>query len=256
MSDLGEIRPGSRVITRALLRAGIDFLVHLPDSVLWQVPELMAEQGVASYVCAREDEGVAICTGAYLAGRRPAILMEGSGIGLSGLILARAQLQRTPMLLIASHALALGEPFDYHGATRLAGIGRLPRAGPAVRGRERPADARGDRGAGRRHGARPALDRWRVRARLRYGRGARGGSGMKRADVIDAFVATRDGAAAVTGPARAPACSTSAAMSRPPSTTWSWATPRLRAWGSPWARRTSAWWPSRVTARSSRSYPS
>ena len=30
------------------------------------------------------------------------------------------------MLVIASHALALGEPFDYHGATRLAGIGVFP----------------------------------------------------------------------------------------------------------------------------------
>jgi hypothetical protein len=49
--------------------------------------------------------------------------MEGSGVGYCGLILARALLQRTPLLLVASHNLVLGEAFDYHGATRLAGAG-------------------------------------------------------------------------------------------------------------------------------------
>lgn len=123
--EIGSVRQGSLQIRDALLRAGIDFVVHLPDSVLWQVPPLLERAGVATYVCAREDEGVAMAAGAWLTGRRSAILMEGSGLGLSGLILARCQIQRTPLLVIASHALALGEPFDYHGATRLAGAGVL-----------------------------------------------------------------------------------------------------------------------------------
>jgi sulfopyruvate decarboxylase TPP-binding subunit len=45
--------------------------------------------------------------------------MEGSGIGLSGLILARGIVQRTPTLIVAGHSSTLGERFDYHGATRL-----------------------------------------------------------------------------------------------------------------------------------------
>jgi sulfopyruvate decarboxylase subunit alpha len=123
--EIGSVRAGSVAVRDALLRAGIDFVVHLPDSVLWQVPVLLERAGVATYVCAREDEGVAMAAGAWLAGRRSAILMEGSGVGLAGLILARCQIQRTPLLVIASHGLALGEPFDYHGATRLAGVGVL-----------------------------------------------------------------------------------------------------------------------------------
>jgi sulfopyruvate decarboxylase TPP-binding subunit len=123
--ELGTVRQGSLAVRDALLRARIDFVVHLPDSVLWQVPPLLGRMGVATYVCAREDEGVAMAAGAWLAGRRSVILMEGSGLGLSGLILARCQIQRTPMLVVASHTLALGEAFDYHAATRLAGMGTL-----------------------------------------------------------------------------------------------------------------------------------
>jgi hypothetical protein len=44
---------------------------------------------------------------------------------MSGLILARGLLQRTPVLLIASHNRVLGEQFDYHGATRLVGESTL-----------------------------------------------------------------------------------------------------------------------------------
>jgi sulfopyruvate decarboxylase TPP-binding subunit len=46
-------------------------------------------------------------------------LMEGSGIGLSALILARGIVQKTPTMLIAGHNSTLGERYDYHGATRL-----------------------------------------------------------------------------------------------------------------------------------------
>jgi sulfopyruvate decarboxylase TPP-binding subunit len=57
--------------------------------------------------------------GAYLVGKTPVAFMEGSGIGLSALVLARGIAQRTPTLLIAGHNSTLGEAFDYHAATRL-----------------------------------------------------------------------------------------------------------------------------------------
>jgi sulfopyruvate decarboxylase TPP-binding subunit len=67
--------------------------------------------------CAREDEGVAIAVGLYLGGRVAICLMEASGLGYSGLILARAQVQKTPVIIVASHSGRAGEPYDYHGAT-------------------------------------------------------------------------------------------------------------------------------------------
>ncbi len=111
--------------TYAALRAAkVDFAIYLPDSVLYPVAHLLElDSEIRTIVCSREDEGVAIATGAYLGGRLPVVLMEGSGLGYCGLILARAVLQRTPMLILASHNYVLGERFDYHGATRIAGEG-------------------------------------------------------------------------------------------------------------------------------------
>ena len=53
--------------------------------------------------------------------------MEGSGLGLSGLILARGMVQRTPLLLLMGHADALGGQFDYH-APRAWWVRRRSRA--------------------------------------------------------------------------------------------------------------------------------
>lgn len=111
---------------RALRTAGVDFAVYVPDSLLDPIERLLDDDAeVQTVVCAREDEGIAMAMGAYLGGKLPVALMESSGLGLSGLILARGLLQRTPLLLIASHDRALGMQFDYHGATRMVGQATL-----------------------------------------------------------------------------------------------------------------------------------
>jgi sulfopyruvate decarboxylase TPP-binding subunit len=116
----------ARAFYDALRSGGVDFAVYLPDSLLDPIECLLEDDpGVQTVVCSREDEGIAIAQGAYLGGKLPVALMEGSGLGLSGLVLARGILQRTPLLLIASHIRALGERFDYHGATRLVGEATL-----------------------------------------------------------------------------------------------------------------------------------
>ncbi|MEU6658931.1 hypothetical protein [Streptomyces sp. NPDC046821] len=46
------------------------------------------------------------------------LLTEASGLGLSGLILARAIVRRTPVLILAGHNEALGERHDYTAAVR------------------------------------------------------------------------------------------------------------------------------------------
>lgn len=100
--------------------AGIDFTVFLPDSMLDGVEQIIIERGeIEAYQCSREDEGIAMAMGAFLVGKRPVALMEGSGIGMSALILARGIVQRSPTMLIIGHNSTLGERYDYHGATRL-----------------------------------------------------------------------------------------------------------------------------------------
>jgi thiamine pyrophosphate-dependent acetolactate synthase large subunit-like protein len=105
----GPGREAARVIYNALKAAGIDLFVYLPDSVLYPVQEL-AERDAAmpAICCTREDEGVAIASGAAYGGRWPVIVMEGTGVGLAGQALAGLIVRRSPLLIVSSHPEALG----------------------------------------------------------------------------------------------------------------------------------------------------
>ena len=111
----------SAAIHDGLRRGGVDLVAYLPDSVLEAATNrIEADPAITTLVCSREDEGVAIAAGAALTGRMAAVLMEGSGLGLSGLILARAMIHHVPLLVIASHNRVLGESLAFHAATNLA----------------------------------------------------------------------------------------------------------------------------------------
>jgi sulfopyruvate decarboxylase TPP-binding subunit len=104
----------------ALKMAGIDFVVFLPDSLLDGLEQMILQRKeIETFQCAREDEGIGMAMGAFLVGKKPIVMMEGSGIGLAALILARGVVQRTPSLLLIGHNSTLGERFDHHSATRL-----------------------------------------------------------------------------------------------------------------------------------------
>jgi sulfopyruvate decarboxylase subunit alpha len=106
-------------IHHALRDAEVNFAAYLPDTLNHPLVRALESDPAFSCVgCTREDEGVAVAMGAFLGGRWPVLLTEGSGLGLSGLILARGIVQRTPLLILASHNSALGERHDYHAATR------------------------------------------------------------------------------------------------------------------------------------------
>jgi sulfopyruvate decarboxylase subunit alpha len=109
-------------IAGAMAGNGVDLAIVLPDSVLHAVSHVLASDPRVRLVnCAREDEGVAIAMGTAFAGGRPAVLMEGSGIGYAGLALARAAaVNRAEILLVVGHTWTLGERFHYHAATRQA----------------------------------------------------------------------------------------------------------------------------------------
>jgi sulfopyruvate decarboxylase subunit alpha len=121
MADATDTPAASLV--RGALRAKVDVCVYLPDSSLTTAIREFQRTGVSCVPCSREDEGVAIAAGLHLGGRTAICLMEASGLGYSGLILARAQVQRTPVVIVASHSRGGGEPHDYHGATILVSEG-------------------------------------------------------------------------------------------------------------------------------------
>jgi sulfopyruvate decarboxylase subunit alpha len=111
-------------IHAGIVAAGIEFCIYLPDSGTGALTALLeADPRITTIVCAREDEGIAIASGLFVAGRRAVVVMECSGLGYAGLILARCRLQRTPVFVIASHGGTIGERFDYHNAPVAAARG-------------------------------------------------------------------------------------------------------------------------------------
>jgi sulfopyruvate decarboxylase TPP-binding subunit len=110
----------ARIIYRGLREAGIDFFVYLPDSANYLVQRLAAaDPHVTSVSVTREDEGMAIAMGAFMAGRNPALIMEASGLGLCPLAIATlAHEQRMACLIVYGHNFTLGEVRDVHACTK------------------------------------------------------------------------------------------------------------------------------------------
>jgi sulfopyruvate decarboxylase TPP-binding subunit len=89
-------------------------IVYLPDSVLYPLQELAElDPEMTAVCCTRDDEGVALASGAALAGRHVALLVEGTGVGMAALALAGLIARRTPLLVVSSHSEALGMRASY-----------------------------------------------------------------------------------------------------------------------------------------------
>ena len=95
----------SEAIYEALKEVGIDFVTSIPCNWTHVILELLSkDEGIIHVPVTREEEGVGICAGAYLGGRKSAIIMQSSGLG--NCINALASLNQTykiPLLLLISH---------------------------------------------------------------------------------------------------------------------------------------------------------
>jgi len=83
---------------------GFDFFAGVPCSTLKGVINCLTEDTDVTYIPAtREDEAIGIATGAYLAGKKPAVLMQNSGLGNSISTLASLNLiYEMPLLILVS----------------------------------------------------------------------------------------------------------------------------------------------------------
>jgi len=91
--------------------SGIDLILSLPCILLKGLLEVIDErQEIQNIPITREEEGIGIAAGAYLAGRTPALLMQNSGLGNSvNAIKSLLQLYKIPVVFIMSHRGAEGE---------------------------------------------------------------------------------------------------------------------------------------------------
>ncbi len=101
----------SEAIYDAFKDIGIDFVVSVPCVNLSRILEMLDEDDEIIHIpVTREEEGIGICAGAYLGGKKPAILMQNSGLGNSiNALKSLSELYEFPLLMIMSHRGTEGE---------------------------------------------------------------------------------------------------------------------------------------------------
>src|SRR5688572_33454776 len=101
----------SKHLADILRRNGIDLFTTVPDSIVGQVLEYLWEDEQCRVVTAcREEEGLGILSGAYLAGKRGALLMQNSGLGNCVNTLASLNIAlQIPVVMVISHRGDVGE---------------------------------------------------------------------------------------------------------------------------------------------------
>jgi sulfopyruvate decarboxylase subunit alpha len=101
----------TRLALEALREGGVDFVASLPDTWLGEVANLVAADPAFHFVpVTNEGEGFAICAGAWLTGKRSALIMENTG-----LLVASHQIEtiatkfEIPVLLLMSYRGHVGD---------------------------------------------------------------------------------------------------------------------------------------------------
>ena len=100
------------VIVDALIAGGIDLVCSLPCNMLAGIIRIIEDRQdhITHISLTREEEGVGIAAGAYLGGKRPAILMQNSGFGNSiNALLSLTRFYEMPLLIMMSHRGGKGE---------------------------------------------------------------------------------------------------------------------------------------------------
>ena len=95
----------AKIVLEAMKSAGIDFVACLPDSALLALSQMVAQDPHFIFVpVANEGDGIAICGGAWLGGKKPAMIMENSGLFLGNYALTRSAITfGFPIMLLASY---------------------------------------------------------------------------------------------------------------------------------------------------------
>lgn len=101
----------TEAIFDGLKDAGIDFIVSVPCVNLSKLLNMIDEDSEIIHIpVTREEEGIGLCAGAYLGGKRPAILMQNSGLGNSiNALKSLTELYHFPLIMIMSHRGTEGE---------------------------------------------------------------------------------------------------------------------------------------------------
>ncbi|MGH7871242.1 MAG: thiamine pyrophosphate-binding protein [Candidatus Binatia bacterium] len=106
-----EAKESALAIVIGLKKAGIDFVATLPDEKMVEVIRTVEKDNELKHIpLCREEEGIGICAGAYLAGRKTAIIMQNAGFLNSCNALTTTSLQfQIPLLMLIYYAGDIGD---------------------------------------------------------------------------------------------------------------------------------------------------
>jgi sulfopyruvate decarboxylase subunit alpha len=99
------------LIVAGLKKAGIDFVATLPDEKIVELIQAVdRDQELKHVPLCREEEGIGLCAGAYLAGKKTAVIMQNAGFLNSCNALTTTSLQfMIPTLLLVYYAGDIGD---------------------------------------------------------------------------------------------------------------------------------------------------
>ena len=100
------------VIMDALKANNVGFVTTVPCKQLAGVIEKIDQSKDMIHVPSnREDEGMGLCAGAFMGGRRPAIIMQNTAIGVTiNALTTLIQYYRIPLPMLISYRGEIGEP--------------------------------------------------------------------------------------------------------------------------------------------------
>jgi sulfopyruvate decarboxylase subunit alpha len=101
----------AQTILNGLKRAGINFIATLPDINLSDLlREIEQDRDLIHVPLCREEEGIGICAGAYLVGKKCAAIMQNGGFFNSNNAIVSTLLQyQIPLLLLIYYAGDIGD---------------------------------------------------------------------------------------------------------------------------------------------------
>jgi sulfopyruvate decarboxylase subunit alpha len=107
------------IVFEALKEAGINFVAYLPDDQIHDTQKMIVEDpSFITVAAANEGEGVAACAGAWLGGRKPALIIADSGFLVATWPLASLTVSYgIPILLIIAHRGEVGDRANWRFIT-------------------------------------------------------------------------------------------------------------------------------------------
>jgi sulfopyruvate decarboxylase subunit alpha len=104
-------KAAAAAIVAGLKKAGINFVATLPEGKTFELTCAVEQDKELKHVpLCREEEGIGICAGAYLAGKKTAIIMQNAGFLNSCNALTTTSLQlQIPILMLIYYAGDIGD---------------------------------------------------------------------------------------------------------------------------------------------------